>query len=278
MRHALTVVGTTILAASLCLAQGDEIKRLEDEHVNAIRAGKGFERFYTSDFAGFNRGGGPIDLKWILALPGDPKHSISDATVRAYGNGSIATGIQHFEGMGQGVRFLRVWVKDGSTWKIAAFQGTLISKEAGPNANLSSVKELQAKSATPEGAGAAELMAAEGRLVKAGLANDAKALQAMRTADYFAVGRAGTGRGSGAAPQRSGAPAQEPIKSMVVAYDRLQTYGDTGIVQGTLKFTDIKGWSPGALRFTRVWVKQNGTWKHAAEQRTAIAPPQNTSR
>ena len=45
-----------------------------------------------------------------------------------------------------------------------------------------------------------------------------------------------------------------------------------------MKLTDAKGMSPGALRFTRVWVNQNGTWKRAAEQRTAIAPPQNTAR
>jgi hypothetical protein len=35
--------------------------------------------------------------------------------------------------------------------------------------------------------------------------------------------------------------------------------------------------SPGVLRFTRVWVKEGNAWKLAAEQRTALAATRPTS-
>ena len=62
---------------------------------------------------------------------------------------------------------------------------------------------------------------------------------------------------------------------MTIAYDSVRTYGTLAIVRGSLLWTDVKGFSPGVLRFTRVWVKDGITWKLAAEQRTPIAsrPP-----
>jgi hypothetical protein len=64
-----------------------------------------------------------------------------------------------------------------------------------------------------------------------------------------------------------------PFKSEVVSWDRVQSYGDIAVVQGTLLWTDVNGYTPGQLRFTRVWFKQAGDWKLAAEQRTPISFP-----
>lgn len=58
---------------------------------------------------------------------------------------------------------------------------------------------------------------------------------------------------------------------MAVAYDRLRIFGTLAVVQGSLLWSDVKGFSPGVLRFTRVWVKDANVWKLAAEQRTAVA-------
>jgi hypothetical protein len=66
-------------------------------------------------------------------------------------------------------------------------------------------------------------------------------------------------------------PRTIPLKSEICSWDRVQSYGDIAIVQGTLLWTDINGYTPGQLRYTRVWIKQDGSWKLAAEQRTSIS-------
>jgi hypothetical protein len=43
------------------------------------------------------------------------------------------------------------------------------------------------------------------------------------------------------------------------------------VVQGLLLWVDVQTFSPGVLRFMRVWVKDGTAWKLAAEQRTPIA-------
>jgi hypothetical protein len=37
------------------------------------------------------------------------------------------------------------------------------------------------------------------------------------------------------------------------------------------RWKDVQNFSPGVLRFIRVWVKDGAAWKIAAEQRTPIA-------
>ena len=94
-------------------------------------------------------------------------------------------------------------------------------------------------------------------------ANDAKA-KALQTKDYSFVSR----QGQVAAPSDPPGPKH---KSNIVAYDRVSVYGTLAVVQGSLLWTDVEGFSPGVLRFTRVWVKEGNAWKLAAEQRTPIA-------
>ena len=43
------------------------------------------------------------------------------------------------------------------------------------------------------------------------------------------------------------------------------------MVQGSLLWVDVQNFSPGVVRFMRVWVKDGAAWKLAAEQRTPIA-------
>jgi hypothetical protein len=86
----------------------------------------------------------------------------------------------------------------------------------------------------------------------------------MQTKDYSFVSRAG----AVASPSD---PSTADHTSNVVAYDSVRVYGTLAVVQGSLLWTDLKKFSPGVLRFVRVWVKDGNAWKLAAEQRTPIA-------
>ena len=264
MHRAWLVLGWLFALTALCVAQADEIRRLEQERVASVRSAKARERFIAADYFGISRLGSVFDSKAMMALPANAKYSTENVEVRLHGSGAISTGVQHPQGISDGVRFLRLWVREADRWKVAAFHATLVSKQTGPTANLSSVKALMPRSTTPKGPNAGQVLAADERLVKANLANDVVVVRSMRTADFFAITRAGTPLDLAATP-----PA--PLQSYVVAYDRVQSYGDIGVVQGMLMATALDGGSPGALRFTRIWVNQNGAWKLAADQRTAVA-------
>lgn len=55
------------------------------------------------------------------------------------------------------------------------------------------------------------------------------------------------------------------------SHDSVRAYGSIAVVQGSLLWTDVTKFSPGVLRFMRVWVRDGGGWRLAAEQRTPIA-------
>jgi len=55
----------------------------------------------------------------------------------------------------------------------------------------------------------------------------------------------------------------------VAAYD-VGIWGTVAVVSGSLLWSDVNKFSPGVLRFMRVWVKDSSSWKLAAEQRTPI--------
>jgi hypothetical protein len=256
------------VATAVCLAQVDEIRRLDQERIAALREGKARDRFYTSDYLGFTRYGIAQDLKGTLGQAADPKFTASDVNVRIYGTGAVMTGIQHPGGIPDDVRFLRVWVREAGSWKIAAVHGTRVVVTATPTSPLSTVKELRAKAGTTRTEQERAVLEADQAFARADEQNQDARMRAMESSDYTFVSRSGAVSGLS-----TNDPAAAPTRSIVVAYDRVKAYGSIAVVQGTLLWTDIKGLSPGALRFTRVWVTQAGNWKLAAEQRTAIATP-----
>jgi hypothetical protein len=47
------------------------------------------------------------------------------------------------------------------------------------------------------------------------------------------------------------------------------------VVQGSLLWTDVKGFSPGVLRFTHVWIRDGGAWKLAGTDGANELAPRN---
>jgi hypothetical protein len=126
------------------------------------------------------------------------------------------------------------------------------------------VKALTPKTLTPKTADERAVLAAEQANVAADLANDDAKSRALQTKNFTFVSRAGVV----ASPNDPPAP---QIKSVIIAYDGQQSLGALAVIRGSLMWTDVKGVSPGVLRFVRVWVKQGNERRLAAEQRTPIA-------
>jgi ketosteroid isomerase-like protein len=207
------------------------------------------------------------DTKWTAAR-------LADAKVRVYGDAAIVTAAETLEGTAKGYtpgarRLTDVWVKRGGRWQEVACQGTLVVKDA-PTAAPSAIKDLKPKTVETAGTDDRAILDADQAFARADLANDDVKAKALQTNDYSFVSRTG----AVASPND---PPPTPLKSLIVAYDRVRAYGTLAVVQGSLLWTDVKGFSPGVLRFTRVWIKDGAAWRLAAEQRTPIAAIRPTS-
>ncbi len=281
MKDLFVVVAIAFLAGLAVSAQprgsvAQELMQLEQaaEEATVKKDRAALERLYADDYSYTHSNGVVLDkaqeiaqnmsadLKWTSA-------TLTDTKVRVFGDAAILTTVETLQGSAKGYvsgarRVTDVWVKRNSRWQEVGGHSTVIGKDTSSTAAQSAAKTLQPKTLATNTADDRAVLQADQAFARADVANDDAKARALQTSDYSFVSR------TGAIPA-AGDPPATPNKSMVVAYDRIRTYGTLAVVQGSLLWTDAKGFSPGVLRFTRVWVKDGGTWKIAAEQRTPIA-------
>ena len=206
------------------------------------------------------------DIKWTSG-------TASDMKVRVYGDMALVLGLSTLQGAAKGYvpgarRFTDVFVKRNGRWQQLGGVSTIVAAaNAQASANttaISPVKTLAPKPMMPSSADERAVFAAEQAYVQADLGGDDAKSRALQTKDYTFVSRAGL-------LQLPTDPPATKNKSIVVAYDHVQSTAGVVVIHGSLLWTDVKGFSPGAPRFMRVWVKQGTEWKLAAEQRTPLA-------
>ncbi len=281
MKHLTVGIGIAILAGLIVSAQQTgsaerEVQRMEQAATDAFvkKDRTALDRIYADEYSYIHSNGSVAnkaqelsdvmspDLKWTSS-------TLTDVKVRVYGDAAILTGVETLQGTAQGYvpgarRVTDLWVNRNGRWQQLGGQSTIVSKDTSNTAALSAVKALTPKAGTANTAEERGVAQADEAYAKAEGANDDAKARALQTRDYSFVSRAGFV----ASPSD---PPGTPNKSMVVAYDRIRMVGTLAVVQGSLLWSDVKGFSPGVLRFTRVWVKDVNAWKLAAEQRTAVA-------
>jgi ketosteroid isomerase-like protein len=105
-------------------------------------------------------------------------------------------------------------------------------------------------------------------LAKAQATCDLAELQKMRVPDHTIV-----------APNGAVVPGAEldqscqPRKANEFREVKTRVYGNTAIAVGTIQMFGSQGQPLPLRRFTSVWIKQDGQWKHASFQATEIASP-----
>ena len=153
-------------------------------------------------------------------------------------------------------------------WRVVAFQATPTIAPGQPNDRTALATAKLSSGSTPLAVlpEAREVLKLDEQYVDSDRRNDAAAGKRMETDRYFFVSRFGDAGGT-----------TNPLRDLRLADVRVRTYGDLAVVTGQVQWTDQKGFSPGPLRFTRVWVRQAGQWKVAAEQRTAMTASGPTS-
>lgn len=240
------------------------------------------ERVYADDYVYSHTNGGVLSKAQEIAqvMSGESQwtsDTASDMSVRVAGDAAIVTGLEVLQGTAKDYaagprRFTDIWVKRNGRWQQLGGQSTLVAPTNTPDTatGLSAVKTLTAKALTPKNADERAVLTAEQANVAADLANDDAKSRALQTRTSSFVSRAG----AVASPNDPPGP---QIQSITLAYDGLQALATLAVVRGSMLWTDVKGFTPGVLRFTRVWVKQGNEWKLAAEHRTPIAAARPTS-
>jgi hypothetical protein len=254
----------------------DEVLRMERAQADATlkKDRAAYERLLADDYSYIHSNGSvnnkaeevtstmSAEIKWTSDV-------LSDAKVRVYGDAAVVTAVETLQGAAKGFvagprRITDVWIKRGGRWQIAGGITTLVSKDTSPNGAASAVKDLKARSAAGKTAEEGAVLKADEAFARADLDKDDSKAKALQTNDYSFVSRSG----ALATPADAATPQHT---SHVVAYDSVRASGTVAIVQGSLLWTDVNKFSPGVLRFMRVWVKDGSAWKLAAEQRTPIA-------
>jgi ketosteroid isomerase-like protein len=280
-------IGLAVLAGLIVSAQQTgsverEVQRMEqaanDAFVKKDRAA--LERVFADAYSYIHSNGSVANKTQELsdAMSPDVKwtsSTLTDVKVRVHGDAAILTGIETLQGTAKGYvpgprRVTDLWVNRNGRWQRLGGQSTIVSNDTSNTAALSAVKTLTPKAAIANTAEERAVARADEAYAKADGANDDAKTTALQTKDYSFVSRLGVV----ASPND---PPGTPTKSMAVAYDRIRMVGTLAVVQGSLLWSDVKGFSPGVLRFTRVWVKDGNAWKLAAEQRTAVAATRPTS-
>src|SRR3954469_1052227 len=270
---AVSTIGVSAQPAASVEQEVIRLKRtLEDAFVKKDRAV--LDRSYAADYVYTHSNGSVLDKAQEIAqaISADANWSsisYDDLRVRVYGDAALISGVETLQGKSKGYvpgprRFTDVWLKRNGRWHEVGGQSTVVAANDSAATAQSAVKQLTPKALAASSDDERAVVQADDTLTRADIANDDAKSRALQTADYSFVSRSGVL----AAPSDPPGPT---IKSMVIAYDRLRMFPSLAIVQGSMLWTDVKGFSPGVLRFTRVWIKDGSAWKLAAEQRTAAA-------
>jgi ketosteroid isomerase-like protein len=150
MKRLLFIVVLTVATPALAWAQNDnaerEIRDLESQDLQTmVRGGASSfrERYVAEDFLETNPNGAVYTKAEVVAFAQSDSVrfgsvDVDDQKVRVYGDTAVVTGRAHIKGaaaregrvIDSWVRYTRVWVKQGGSWKIVAFHVTRIAEPA----------------------------------------------------------------------------------------------------------------------------------------------------
>lgn len=260
--HLAAVALISIPAAQPTIDQ--QLLDREKERVHFRRTGKGdLTKLYAEDFLGILPTGAVLDLDGAKASKPNPKYSVISTKIDVYSDAAIMSGIQTPDGTHE-VRYMSMWAKQSTGWQRAGFHETLVvaaakadGETALSHAKLSSVTTPVASSRLAQ-----EVLKIDEQYADIDRRQDRASAKRLQTDRFFFVTPFGR---IASAPKP--ANASRPVRTADV---RVRTYGEVAVVTGQMQSTDSNGLSPGPLRFTRVWVRQKGQWKLAAEQQTPI--------
>jgi uncharacterized protein (TIGR02246 family) len=262
-----------VLSASLSAQSPDDIVRAEHARVKAIHAGAE-DALYTEDYVGIPGNGSIQDVVQVRAAGANPNYAISDVKAQVYGNAAIATGTQLVK-TGGNARFVRVWVRQGDTWKVASFHSTRIGEWPDAPPVVAAPTAEPTSNFKPSNDDERAVMQVLHGIIAAGANADAAAYARLTSKDFVRIGAQGQlftrEQWLADVAKRSKGPG-------VIAYEiKIRVYGDLAVLTDLNTGKTADGAFRPPARVTSIFVKEDGQWKLRLTQSTPVRQAGNTS-
>jgi hypothetical protein len=250
----LCLLSLAVTAAAAMPADIAQVERQLAEARTSQNAGA-LRRLLAADY--FQIGADGKTATTPSSLPASP--TVTGAEAQALGDSVIVTGIEH---SGEATRFVRVWHRDHSAWRLVLAHFTPIgSRSSGSRSTSPLPPTVWPKDSDAE---RAAILTAQRTLNETFAQRDVKTYAAL-TADSFVrittdgrvIGRDDFMRDVAAA----GPPRQDPNHSDF----RVKLYGAFATLCYLNQAADTQ-------RVTRVFVKQQGQWRQLLTQATVVRP------
>ena len=243
-----------------------EVRAAEESRAAAIASGGPRDALYRADYIAIGGNSRVRDRAMALQVPRQPGYQQRDLVVRVVGNTALATGTSQGSAEARPERFMRLWVKDGDRWQLAAFHATPVSGTGSPAPVTRDPAAPGDASLTPTATGAeADVLRAQTERDAMFVGRDAAAYDRQTSAS------ATRHRGNGAADAKvqlmdefKAATGPGPVLTGPV----VRVFGDMAVLYS------LQG-QPPTQRATRVWVREAGEWKylHSSVSPIATAAP-----
>jgi hypothetical protein len=238
----------------------NEIAGLEQDRIEAQRAGRGVDRFYAPSYRGITALGQYETIEQIRAIKQAPARH-DDAIVELHGNVAIVTGTEGAIDAGERERVLRIWTRDNGAWTIAAAQTTWIGNRTGAPPPAGPLPNTPPEAYAPRNATEEALWTSQNALMRSFSDADPATYRLFSTENSLRMATNGD-----AIPREQwlntiARRAKGPLA--VVDEVRIAAYGDVGVIT-------LRGHEANPTRQSWIYLKQDGVWKLALRYTTVI--------
>jgi hypothetical protein len=253
LKACTAIVVTLASLAPLAQSPADEIASLEQQRIEAQRAGRGLDRFYSPTYRGITALGQYEAIEQVRTRKSEPANARNDdVVIELHDKTAIVTATEGASETGARDRVLRIWTKDDTgAWTIAASQTTWIGMRAGvppPVAALSNPPEPFVPRTPVEDA----LWKSQDALMRSFSDADPASYQMFSTANSLRMTTNGDAIARDQWLDTIGKRTKGPLA--VVDEVRIAVYGDVGVVT-------LRGHEANPTRQSWVYLKQDGVWK-----------------
>jgi hypothetical protein len=251
--NGLVTFAVPALVAAQAPIPANDVVRLEQQRIEALRTGGDLDRFYSPAYRGITAAGQPESRGEIRHTQDTNAARHYDASVELHGNTAIVTGIEGAAETGDRDRILRIWTRDNGVWTIVAAQTTWIGSRpgaappSGPLPNASGAPVFVPRTPIEEA-----LWKSQEALMRSFSEADPASYRLYSTEQSLRMTTNGDAIGRDQWLDTISKRQKGPLA--IVDEVRLATYGDVGIVT-------LRGHEANPTRQSWVYLRQDGVWK-----------------
>jgi hypothetical protein len=276
MKHiaALALLSTSLTAQSA----SDTILQRERVKLQAERTADGISALYLPTYAGVGQRG---QLQTLLPessfqTTADPMFTLEQpVSVQVYQSAAVVTGVQKPGLSPRRVRFVRVWVRDGSDWKIAIHHGTPIAEVDATTAADTPARRTGTPLVSLLGDQAA-VIRVHNALSEAYAGRDAASYERLTAPEFVHVTTSGQviRRDQVKLDMTANQKKLDPVADEEVT---VRIFGDVAVLMCRTRKMRADGTAAPSERLTRIFARKNGEWQQVLAQSTMIQRPRTVN-